>query len=219
MIGKLLSIQVGRVQHLTAPAAAQIDGRHPFWTSAIFKSPIKGAIQVSPTALADDQQADLNNHGGPDNIVLAYDAAHYPVWQRQLAIADLPFGSFGENFTVDGFTDESVCIGDIWRVGESLRLQVSQARQPCYKLARRLGQPLIVKLIKERGWGGWYLRVLDEGPAEAGMTITLEKRFHPDWPVATAVQIMYQRMVDPHRARQLAALPELSRRWKTELLE
>ena len=57
MIGKLLSIQVGRVQHLTAPAAAQIDGRHPFWTSAIFKSPIKGAIQVSPTALADDQQA------------------------------------------------------------------------------------------------------------------------------------------------------------------
>ena len=189
------------------------------WKSGIFKSPVAGAVSVKPTGILGDEQSDLENHGGPDNVVLAYDAGHYPVWHEVLG-EELPYGAFGENFTVRGFTDEEVCIGDVWEVGaaEGLLLQVTQARQPCSKLARRLRRPEIVKMVMESGWGGWYLRVLREGMAEAGMAIRRVGRVHPEWPVAEAVQVMYARRHEVSRARELAALPELSERWKRELL-
>ena len=219
MTGTLLGVQTGNVQHLTMPGNVLQDGRQPFWTSGIFKNRATGAVTVRATGIEGDGQADLKNHGGPDNVVLAYDAEHYPIWRSELQLPELAYGAFGENFTVEGFSDESVCIGDIWRVGETLRLQVTQARQPCFKLARRLQRPEIVKLVMERSWGGWYLRVLDAGPAETGMEITLESRVHPEWNAARAVQTMYYRMQEPAPAAELAALPELSARWKRELLE
>jgi MOSC domain-containing protein YiiM len=217
--GSLLSIQTGKIQRLVMPENARVDFRHPFWTSGIFKSTITEPVQVTTAGIDGDQQADLQNHGGPDNVVLAYDAAHYPFWKTDLDMPELPHGSFGENFTVAGFSDDTVCIGDVWQVGNTLTLQVTQPRQPCYKLARRLRQPHIVKKIHENSWGGWYLRVLTPGPAEAGMTIQHVKRLHPDWTVARAVQLMYRKKQQPDAARQLAALPELSTRWKAHLLE
>lgn len=221
MQGQLLSIQVGQIQRLCMPENLRVDFRHPFWTSAIVKSPIAGPVQVSPAGIAGDAQADLENHGGPDNIVLAYDAGHYPVWRERLAISDLSHGAFGENFTLTGFSDDTVCIGDTWQVGpdDGLLLQVSQPRQPCFKLARRLLQPHIVKMVHETGWGGWYLRVLRPGPADAGMAIRLTERLHPDWPITAALTAMYGRAKDRPRAAALAQLPELSTRWKRELLD
>jgi MOSC domain-containing protein YiiM len=217
--GRLLSIQVGRVTELVMPSATHPDGRPPLWRSGIFKAEFPGPVDVTPAGVEFDEQADLKNHGGPDNVVLAYDADHYPVWRRRLNMPRLEYGNFGENFTVSGFSDDSVCIGDIWQVGPQLILQVTQARQPCFKLARRLGRLDIVKLVRENSWGGWYLRVLRPGPAEAGMDITLTERRHPDWTVARAVQTMYARQTNPAPASELSALPELSGRWKNELLE
>ncbi|HUO09579.1 MAG TPA: MOSC domain-containing protein [Phycisphaerae bacterium] len=219
MKGELLSVQVGKVQRLVMPENARIDSRHPFWTSGIFKSAVEGKVRVTRLAVAGDEQADPENHGGPDNVVLACDADHYPVWREELAMPELAFGGFGENFTVRGFSDHAVCIGDVWRVGPELMLQVTQARQPCFKLARRLRQPEIVKRVKETSWGGWYLRVLHEGFAERGMKIELMERVHPEWTVARAVQTMYARKKDVGPARELAGLPELSERWKRELVE
>lgn len=219
MTGELVSVQIGRIQRLVMPENARVDFQHPFWTSGIFKSPVEGKVRVTPRGIEGDEQADLQFHGGPDNVVLAYDAEHYPVWRKELAMPELAYGGFGENFTVRGFSDETVCIGDIWQVGKELTLQVTQARQPCYKLARRLRQPHIVKRVRETSLGGWYLRVLKEGIAERGMKIELAERLHPEWTVARAVQTMYSRKKDEEQARKLAALPELSARWKVELLD
>jgi MOSC domain-containing protein YiiM len=216
--GVVVSIQVGTVQRHVMPQNVRVDFRHPFWTSGIFKSPITGPVRVNTTHIDGDQQADLESHGGPDNVVLAYDAAHYPDWRTELHMPDLAYGSFGENFTVTGFSDDTVCIGDIWQVGPALTLQVTQPRQPCYKLARRLRQPHIVKMIHDNSWGGWYLRVLTPGKAAAGMEITRTKRPHPEWPVAKAVQLMYRKAANPEPAQTLASLPELSARWKEHLL-
>jgi MOSC domain-containing protein YiiM len=215
--GRLLSIQVGRVTEHAAASATPLDGRPPQWRSAIVKSTVQGPVAVSAGGIDADEQADLKNHGGPDNVVLAYDADHYPLWRTRLNMPALTYGNFGENFTVAGFSDDTVCIGDVWHVGPDLILQVTQARQPCYKLARRLKQPEIVKLVRENSWGGWYLRVLQPGAAEAGMDIALAERPHPQWTVARAVQTMYARKVQPARAAELSALPELSARWKCEL--
>jgi len=195
----------------------RVDFRTAAWSSGIFKSAVSGSVAIMRGGVVGDEQADLENHGGPDNVVLAYDAEHYPVWRETLGMPGLEYGNFGENFTVRGFSDESVCIGDVWRVGEVL-LQVTQARQPCYKLARRLEQPHIVKMVRENSWGGWYLRVLREGEVEAGMEIECVERRHPEWTAAKAVQVMYARKKDLESARNLSKLPELSARWKHELL-
>jgi MOSC domain-containing protein YiiM len=218
MTGELVSIQVGKVRKLVMPEGVRVDFRHPFWTSAIHKSPVQGPVRVSTEIIEGDEQADPKYHGGPDNVVLAYDAEHYPAWRAELGMPALAYGAFGENFAVRGFTDSTVCVGDVWRVGEGLLLQVTQARQPCFKLARALQQPHIVKRVHENSWGGWYLRVLKEGVAEKGMRIELVERMHPEWTVERAVQTVYARKKDQSRAEELAALPELSARWKKELL-
>jgi MOSC domain-containing protein YiiM len=217
--GTLVSVQTGKVQRHVMPENVRVDFRHPFWTSGIYKSAVSEPVQVSSAGIEGDQQADLQNHGGPDNVVLAYDAEHYPFWKTDLGMPELPYGSFGENFTVTGFSDETVCIGDVWQVGPTLMLQITQPRQPCYKLARRLRQPHIVQKIHGNSWGGWYLRVLTPGPAEAGMPIRRVKRPHADWPVAKAIQLLYRKAQHAEAAQELAALPELSVRWKAHLLE
>ena len=215
-LGRLVGLQVGRVQLHSMPESRRTDSEGAMWISGIYKSAASPA-RVTRNGIAGDEQADLENHGGPDNVILAYDAAHYPLWRERLQMPELSYGGFGENFTVEGFSDEDVCIGDIWEAGD-LRLQVTQARQPCFKLARRMGTPDIVRMVMETSWGGWYLRVLHDGIAEVGMPIQLVQRFHPQWSVARAVQTMYGRRRDIGSARQLAALPELSTRWKNELV-
>ena len=99
--GVIVSVQVGepRIMRTTT----RIDQRHEDWTSTIFKNPTHGPVWVGRLNVAGDGQADLENHGGPDNAVLAYDAAHYPIWREVLDLPDLAFGGFGENFTVEGF--------------------------------------------------------------------------------------------------------------------
>ena len=223
MRGNVVSVTVGKVQRMQVPPERRIDFKEPTWRSGIFKTPATGPVRVGPAGMAGDEQADLNFHGGSDNVVLAYAARHYPIWVKDLEMLSLPYGSFGENLTLDGdFADDAVCIGDTWRVGsekDGVLLQVTQPRQPCYKLARRLERVHVVKMVKDRGWGGWYSRVLRAGDVQTGMEVVLVERLHPQWTCAAAAAAMYARNKDPGPADELSRLPELSARWKQELLE
>src|SRR4051812_30840529 len=98
--GQLLSIQVGRVRRHEMPEGVRVDFRDATWTSGIYKSAVARPVRVSERGMEGDEQADLENHGGPDNIVLAYDADHYAAWSERLSIPAIGFGSFGENFSV-----------------------------------------------------------------------------------------------------------------------
>ncbi len=135
MTGELVGIQAGKVQRLMMPENVRVDFRDSCWTSAIFKTNVNGPVRVSKDHMEGDEVANHDHHGGPDNVILAYDAEHYPLWREELRMPELAYGAFGENFVVTGFSDHTVCIGDIWKVGDELSLQVTQARQPCYKLA------------------------------------------------------------------------------------
>ena len=127
---RLLSIQVGLPKtHGTEDAADPLDEQ---WTSAIFKQPVKGAVWLGKENLDGDEQADRVNHGGPHRAVLMYAATHYPLWQDELGLNDIPYGGFGENFTSDGLAEDTVCIGDMYAIGASV-VQVSQPRSPCWK--------------------------------------------------------------------------------------
>src|ERR1700686_4067031 len=111
----LSSIQIGKPASYGSEDAA--DPHDKPWTTGFFKAPVEGPVWVGTTNLEGDGQADLENHGGVDKAVLAYSADHYPRWRRELGMPDLPYGAFGENFTITGLSEESVHVGDIYGIG------------------------------------------------------------------------------------------------------
>lgn len=208
----LLSIQVGTPRLFDGGDPA----RRP-WLSAFIKEPVTGPIWLGRMNLAGDAQADLKNHGGPDKAVLAYAAAHYANWRTELGRPDLPYGAFAENFTIDGLDEQTACIGDVYAIGEA-QVQVSQPRQPCWKISRRWGIEDLTARVVATGRTGWYFRVLTEGYVEPGMPVVLRHRPFPQWTVARATEIMRHRREHPDVARELAECPLLSVSWR-ELLQ
>lgn len=111
-----------------------------------------------------DKQADRRLHGGPDKAVYCYPVEHYASWRTVAPqhTALLEPGGFGENLTTEGFDEDSVSIGDTFRIGHAT-VQVTQPRQPCFKLALRFEAPQMVRAMVRSGFSGWYLRVLEPG--------------------------------------------------------
>jgi MOSC domain-containing protein YiiM len=139
--------------------------------TGIFKLPVTGKVKVRRLNLAGDEQADLTVHGGPDKAVYAYPIEQYAYWKKELPNRELEWGSFGENLTVSGFTEDSVCIGDKLKIGTAL-FAVTQPRIPCYKLGIRLGDPNMIKRFYKSGKWGFYLSVIEEGEIETGDQIS-----------------------------------------------
>jgi MOSC domain-containing protein YiiM len=208
------SIQVGLPRyHGVAGAANPLD--RP-WLSGFFKEPVAGPVWLGRTQLAGDGQADLANHGGPDKAALAYSAHHYPGWREELSLPNLPHGAFGENFTLLGLTEKDVCVGDTYALGEA-RVQVSQPRQPCWKLARRWRLKDLPARVEATGRTGWYFRVLTEGYVAAGQPVVLLARPFPQWTIDHANEVMHRRRNDRLAATELAEVPLLAESWRAAL--
>lgn len=212
----LLSIQVGQPTSYGSEAA--LDPHDQSWTTAFYKTPIEGEVFVGSTNIAGDRQADTKHHGGVHKAVLAYSADHYPGWRETLGLPDMPYGAFGENLTISGLNEETVCIGDVFRIG-SVTFGVSQPRQPCWKLARRWRLHELVAITVRTGHTGWYLRVLEEGLIQSGLPVELLERPNSNWSVARANQIMHFRRTNAALLLELAEVPKLSPVWVKELRE
>jgi len=190
--------------------------RRPPWRSGYAKSPIGGCVRVRRENLDGDGQADLRHHGGPDMAVLAYPQEHYARWRDELRWPDVPYGAFGENFTVAGVTEEDACLGDVWRAGSAL-LQISQPRKPCRNISRFWHRPELLRLVQRTGRYGFYLRVLEEGIVEAGQPVQLVDRPNPEWTVerATAARSCASRA--PGEAQALLDIAELGDDWRAHV--
>ncbi len=197
--------------HVGLPQTLGDPSRQP-WRSGIVKAPVAGPVHLGETNLDGDGQADLRHHGGPEKAVCVYPLAHYPYWTERLGLALGP-GDFGENATIAGQDEASVCIGDVFVVGEAL-VQVSQPRSPCWKLARRWDRKKLALWVQETGYTGWYLRVLRTGRVEAGLAVVLGERPHPEWTIQRVNQLRYRQVDDREAARQLAACQALSEGWR-----
>lgn len=171
---------------------------------------------VHATKIQGDQQADLVHHGGPDKAVLAYPQENYPIWQNEFPEVDWQPGCVGENLTTRGLDEDDVCIGDVWSVGQCL-MQVSQPRQPCWKLSRRWNLPRLAVRVQQTRRTGWYLRVLQEGEIEAGQTITRVERSQPSWTIRRCNDVMYANPREAADDRELAKVPELALAWQEPL--
>src|SRR5256886_10310254 len=161
-MARLLSVNVG------LPRDIEWKGRTVH--TAIWKDPVRGRCRVGRLNLDGDGQGDLAGHGGEQRAVLVYQAGSYRHWQQHLGRDDLGYGAFGENLSVDGLTDDEVCIGDRYRIGGA-EFEVTQPRVTCYRVGLRLGEPDMPKLLVAQRRPGFYFRVLKEGHVRAGVDI------------------------------------------------
>jgi MOSC domain-containing protein YiiM len=177
-------------------------------TTAIWKAPADGPIRLEGVNLDGDDQADRRVHGGPDKAVYAYSVEDYAWW----AASEGPLGpgTFGENLTTAGIDLSDARIGDRWLVGTAV-LEVSQPRQPCYKLGMRMGDDRFPGRFEAAGRPGTYLRIVRPGTISAGDAIVVEPAARP------AVRIGDLAAAEPSESllRQAADDERVPQGWRT----
>jgi MOSC domain-containing protein YiiM len=185
------------------------------WVSGINKAPIEGSIYLSKTNLEGDQQADLKNHGGVDKAICVYSFVHYPYWEGQLNCKLLP-GAFGENLTVQDMQESDVYIGDIFQFGEAL-VQISQPRQPCYKLAKKHKIKDLAAQVAQTGFTGFYFRVIQTGKVSSKLGLKRIESHPARLSIQYANHIMYDAKNNKTGLEALLGIDALSDSWRHTL--
>jgi MOSC domain-containing protein YiiM len=183
--------------------------------SGFVKHAATGPVWVDGDGLAGDEQADLRVHGGADKAVCVYPGEHYPYWSARLGRA-LPPAAFGENLTTSGLLETDRRIGDVLALGE-VRLQVSQPRRTCYKLAARHHRPQLAREVQESGRTGFYCRVLHPGWLHAGQFVELIASGPAEGSVAEVNRVMNVDRDDPDGVTRLLGVAGLPERWRATL--
>ncbi|WP_163161780.1 MOSC domain-containing protein [Arthrobacter sp. Alg241-R88] len=135
--------------------------------TAIDKRAVEGPVKVHKLGLQGDIQANRVHHGGPDQALYAYSQADADFWAGELQ-RDLPPGIFGENLRVNGIDTTGAVIGERWKIGLDVEVEVTSPRTPCATFQRRLGEPQFVRRFTGEGRVGAYLRVIRVGTIRAG---------------------------------------------------
>jgi MOSC domain-containing protein YiiM len=204
---QVVSVNVGR------PMLVLKDGRT--YSSAINRSPSAEPVELGPEGFAGDRVSDLKHHGGPDKAACVSAFDHYSYWGERLG-RELAAPSFGENLTTLGLLETQVCIGDTFRIGQAV-VQVTQPRQPCFKLANKHNEPQLIRWINHIGYTGFYVRTLGPGVVGARDPIKLLSRPAPAMPVTRAMRIMLDAAGPRDQVEALLAINALSEAWRGEL--
>lgn len=184
--------------------------------SAIDKHPVAQPLWLGPMGLAGDDHGDTVHHGGADKALHHYAQEHYTVWHQELPLVPeqrWQVGGFGENIATLGLTECDVCIGDIVGLGKTV-LQVSQARQPCWRLNLRFGCDDMARRVQSSGRTGWYYRVLEAGEIAPGDELRLIDRPHGQWPLSRLLHHFYIEPLDRDALAAIAALEVLAPSWR-----
>jgi MOSC domain-containing protein YiiM len=202
---KILSVNVG------LPREVEWHGINVH--TGIFKEPVEGRVALRTLNLDGDRQADLSVHGGAYKAVYCYPLTHYDYWTKELAGRELPMGMFGENFTLDGFVEETIYLGDRYSVG-SAEVVVTQPRLPCYKLGIRFEDDHMVKRFFASGRSGFYVAVTREGEVGAGDEMKVIHRDPNGVPVSEITRLYTAKQYSDadvrvvQRALRVESLPE-----------
>ncbi|ACK52603.1 MOSC domain containing protein [Methylocella silvestris BL2] len=202
-----------RIDHLLIGAIGPLgDKRAP---SGIDKHPVTRRLRLGREGFEGDFQGDRKNHGGRDKAAHHYPFEHYAAWRAEiggLPRLDQP-GAFGENFSARGLDEDSVALGDVFRVGSAV-IEVAQGRQPCWKLNVRFSVPDMAMRVQKSGRTGWYYRVLEEGFVAPGDELRLIDRRSPDWPISRLWRALYVDAQNPNELAAMAALARLPEGWR-----
>src|SRR6187549_3184961 len=205
MTARLISVNVGM------PKDVPWNGKTVH--TGIWKTPVEGPVMARRLNIDGDGQGDLGGHGGEQRAVMVYQTESYEHWQRHFGRDDLQPGMFGENFTIEGLSDDEVCIGDRYRIGTA-EFEVTQPRATCYRVGIRMNDPRIPALLVSHRRPGFYFRVLEEGEVEAGDEIVKLASGPEQMTVAEVSALLY---LPSHPRQQLLRalrIPALSPGWQ-----
>lgn len=206
-VSVVLSLRVGRVAPLGPNAVP----------SGYVKAEVARPLHAGPLGLDGDAQADLRVHGGLDKAVYGYPASRYPEWRSEFPKLAFAPGAMGENLTLSGGDERDAHIGDRVRIGGAV-LQVTQPRQPCFKLGLALGDAGLIRAMTRSGRCGWYYRVIEPGSLAAGDAVHLIERPNPDWTVARFAALVAARAMTREVLSDLAAMEGLAEQWQLKAL-
>ncbi len=205
-MARLLSVNVG------LPRDVEWNGRVVH--TGIWKEPVCGRCRVGRLNLEGDGQGDLAGHGGEQRAVFVYQIESYGHWQEQLKRTDFVHGQFGENFTVEGLSDDEVCIGDRFQIGSAV-FEVTQPRVTCYRVGIRMNEPRMPALLTASGRPGFYFRVLQEGAVGAGDDIVKVGEAEERMTVAEINALLYLPDHGRDRLERALRIEALSHGWRS----
>jgi ferredoxin-NADP reductase/MOSC domain-containing protein YiiM len=205
-MARLLSVNVG------LPRDIEWKGRTVH--TAIWKDPVRGRCRVGRLNLDGDGQGDLAGHGGEHRAVFVYQIESYRYWQERLSRADFVHGQFGENFTIEGLSDDTVCIGDRYQIGSAL-FEVTQPRVTCYRVGIRMNEPRMAALLTSSGRPGFYLRILQEGEVGSGDEIVKAGEGRERMTVAEINALLYSPNPSRDRLERALRIEALSPGWRS----
>ena len=169
-IGTVISLQTSKVK--------QIKDENKTWETGSFKTPVANIVDVLFDGIKNDEVSDRVHHGGEYKAVFANSYQNYPKWEKFLDVNSLEFGALSENLTIDSLNEDDVCIGDIHQIG-SVVLEVTQPREPCWKIGQKHHNKKFTKYIYDSGETGWYYKILEEGQFQTkDKVILLRKDVH-----------------------------------------
>ena len=189
---KVISTNIGQ------PTTIEFQGRSE--QTGIYKFPVEHPLLLESTDVKDDHVIDRRYHGGELKACYIYSADHYPFWKENYPSLDFECGMFGENLTVEGLDESQMMIGAIYKVGTA-KVQVTQPRQPCYKLGVRFNNQGIIKQFTDSIYSGVYLAVLESGEVQKGDTFQLVELPNVKLSIADVYRLLFHSPIDTHKAQ------------------
>ena len=205
---RLLSINVSK------PKPISHEGKLIY--TGIFKEPVSGTVMLREMNIDGDGQGDLKVHGGTFKAIYGYPIEHYNHWQQELGRDDLSYGQFGENLTVKGMLEDEVHIGDIFQIGHTVKLQITQPRVPCFKLGHKMGSAEFPKIFLQSKRVGFYFRVLEEGEITAQDDIERIELSSDPMSVTNILSLRYFDTNNQTDIKKAVKQPALSPTWKKD---
>ena len=212
IISKVLFIKVGVIQTIKLE-----NQKRDEYTSAIKKYPVDKSF-LTKTGFIDDSQADLLHHGGLNKALFLFSKKSYEKINKEFNnIFDIKnMAHFGENLILDEICEKDICIGDVLKIGET-QVQITQPRQPCYKLSLNTKQDNMTKFIFESGFTGFYAKVLEEGEISKNDEIFLQNRTNPNLTIEKLNQIIVNPMLDEKLTLEALNCEDLGLAFKNSL--
>lgn len=190
---KVIATNIGTPKTFTWNGAEEQTG--------IFKYPTTDALFLTKNDVKGDTVIDRVHHGGTNKACYLFSADYYPYWKERYPNHDWDWGMFGENLTISGMDESQIRIGDIYKIGDTT-VQVSQPREPCYKLGIRFGTQTILKEFIVHNHPGTYVKILEEGKVTSGAKVELlEESTNP-----LTVQQFYELMFQKEKPREVLEL-------------
>lgn len=208
---KVISVNIGEPKTIT--------WRGKQVKTGIYKYPVNEPIFLETEDVKNDHVIDRKHHGGADKACYAYSLDHYNYWKNRYPELEFHHGIFGENLTVEGLNEADIFIGDVFQLGEA-QVQVTQPRQPCFKLGVRFGTQKMVRQFIDSGFPGVYFRVLKKGKVNTGDEfLLLEKQVEEKISVQKVFELLYSDDFQKNEITKAVNHPNLAQSCRKDLLK